>query len=108
MLTGAELATMSDEALWHARRAHRRSSPRSIRNQKERIIRALRKTGHVVGYLGDGINDAPALHAADVGISVDTRGGRRQGSRRHRAAASATSTCCAAASRRAARRSPTR
>lgn len=39
-------------------------------NQKERIIRALRKAGHVVGYMGDGINDAPALHAADVGLSV--------------------------------------
>jgi len=40
-------------------------------NQKERIIQALRKRGHVVGYLGDGINDAPALHEADIGISVD-------------------------------------
>ena len=39
--------------------------------QKERIILALKKAGHVVGYLGDGINDAPALHAADVGLSVD-------------------------------------
>lgn len=40
--------------------------------QKERIIRALQRAGQVVGYLGDGINDAPALQAADVGISVDT------------------------------------
>src|SRR5213592_3144102 len=43
---------------------------RSIPN-KERIVRALQKTGHSVGYLGDGINDAPALQAADVGISVE-------------------------------------
>lgn len=41
-------------------------------NQKERIIEALRSRGHVVGYLGDGINDAPALHEADIGISVDS------------------------------------
>ena len=40
--------------------------------QKARVIRALRANGHVVGYLGDGINDSPALTAADVGISVDT------------------------------------
>ena len=41
-------------------------------NQKERIILALRHSGNVVGYMGDGINDAPALHAADASISVDT------------------------------------
>jgi P-type E1-E2 ATPase len=40
--------------------------------QKNRIILALKARGHVVGYLGDGINDAPSLHTADVGISVST------------------------------------
>ena len=40
--------------------------------QKERLVRALRSKGHVVGFLGDGINDAPALRAADIGISVDS------------------------------------
>jgi Mg2+-importing ATPase len=69
--TGAELNAMSDEALRHAAQeatVFAEVDP----NQKERIILALRKTGHVVGYMGDGINDAPALHAADAGISVDT------------------------------------
>ena len=40
--------------------------------QKNRVIQALKRRGYVVGYLGDGINDAPSLHSADVGISVDT------------------------------------
>jgi P-type Mg2+ transporter len=70
-LTGADLNAMSDEALLHA--AQQATVFAEVDpNQKERIILALRKTGHVVGYMGDGINDAPALHAADVGISVDT------------------------------------
>ncbi len=70
VVTGAELNQMHDEALW--RQADRANLFAEVDpNQKERIISALRKTGHVVGYLGDGINDAPALHAADVGISVN-------------------------------------
>ncbi len=61
---------MSDEALWH--QAPRTELFVEIEpQQKERIVRALQKSGHAVGYLGDGINDAPALHAADIGISVD-------------------------------------
>jgi Mg2+-importing ATPase len=71
LLTGRELDELHDEALWH--RAERTTIFAEVDpNQKERIINALRRTGHVVGYLGDGINDAPSLHAADVGVSVDT------------------------------------
>jgi Mg2+-importing ATPase len=71
ILTGPELMHLSDEAL--IQRAPTIDVFAQIEpNQKERIILALKKGGCVVGYLGDGINDAPALHAADVGISVDT------------------------------------
>lgn len=69
VLTGAELRAMSDDALPVA--ANGTDIFAEVEpNQKERVIRALRKSGHVVGYIGDGINDAPALHAADVSISV--------------------------------------
>ena len=71
VLSGQKIRKMSDRALMH----------QSVRtdifaevepNQKERIILSLKKSGNVVGFMGDGINDASALHAADVGISVDS------------------------------------
>ena len=71
IITGPELRQMSDGALLRSVGAvdvFAEIEP----NQKERIIIAMRKAGNVVGYMGDGINDASALHAADVGISVDT------------------------------------
>lgn len=70
-LTGSELEKLSDEALMH--RVQETNVFAEVEpNQKERIIIALKKAGNVVGYLGDGINDASALHAADVGISVES------------------------------------
>ena len=71
VLTGRELDDMRDEALWHAAEGTDLFAEVDP-NQKERIILALKKMGHVVGYMGDGINDAPSLHAADIGISVDS------------------------------------
>jgi Mg2+-importing ATPase len=69
LLTGQQLRQLHDEALWQL--AEQTTIFAEVDpNQKERIISALRRTGHVVGYLGDGINDAPALHLADVGVSV--------------------------------------
>jgi P-type Mg2+ transporter len=70
VLTGDELMRLSDEALW-SRIETTNIFAEVDPNQKERIILALKKKSHVVGYMGDGINDAPALHAADVSISVD-------------------------------------
>jgi Mg2+-importing ATPase len=71
MLTGTELAAMSEEALG-ARIEDVNLFCRVTPSQKNRIIIALKRSGHVVGFLGDGINDAPSLHTADVGISVDS------------------------------------
>jgi len=71
IVLGAELDAMSDAELAHAARTHQVFA-RLTPQHKERIVLALRQAGHVVGFIGDGINDAPALRAADVGISVDT------------------------------------
>ena len=70
VLTGTELAVMNDDAL-RARVEDVSLFCRVNPAQKNRIILALKARGHVVGYLGDGINDAPSLHTADVGISVE-------------------------------------
>ncbi len=71
ILTGPDLSQLSDPALLK-RVADVDVFAEIEPNQKERIILALRKAGNVVGYMGDGINDASALHAADVGISVES------------------------------------
>jgi Mg2+-importing ATPase len=71
VLTGAELDKLHDEALWHA--AERTDLFVEVDpNQKERIILSLKKMGHVVGFMGDGVNDAPAMHAADTSLSVES------------------------------------
>jgi Mg2+-importing ATPase len=69
VVTGEELAAMPEEALL-GRLAAVRVFCRVQPQDKHRVILALKRTGRAVGFLGDGINDAPALHAADVGISV--------------------------------------
>ena len=71
ILLGSKVETMTDDELAQAAETSHvfaRLSPA----HKQRIIRALQHKGHVVGFMGDGINDSPALHVADVGISVDS------------------------------------
>jgi Mg2+-importing ATPase len=70
LLSGSEIAAMDDHAL-AAVVEETTLFCRVTPPQKNRIILALKRRGRVVGYLGDGINDAPALHSADVGLSVD-------------------------------------
>jgi len=70
ILKGSEVAAMDDKAL--AKAAEQATVFDKLEpDQKRRIISVLRARGHVVGFMGDGINDAPALEAADIGISVD-------------------------------------
>ncbi len=71
MLLGEAVEKMSDAELADAAEKTTLFA-RLTPAHKQRIVRLLRSKGHVVGFMGDGINDAPALHAADIGISVDT------------------------------------
>lgn len=71
VLTGRDIENMDNVALLDAVKTcdlFAKLSP----SQKERVVKAFQEAGHTVGYMGDGINDAPPLHQADVGISVDT------------------------------------
>jgi Mg2+-importing ATPase len=71
LLLGSQIETMSETELAEAASATSLFA-RLVPAHKERLIRALQSKGHVLGFMGDGINDAPALKAADVGISVDS------------------------------------
>jgi P-type Mg2+ transporter len=71
ILLGSQVERMNDQELADTA-DHTTVFAKITPAQKERIVRALHLKGHVVGFLGDGINDSPALKAADVGISVDT------------------------------------
>ncbi len=71
VLLGGDVERMGDEELGRAVESHNLFA-RLTPMHKERIVRRLRANGHVVGFMGDGINDAPALRAADIGISVDS------------------------------------
>ena len=70
-LLGSQVDAMDEDTLKAAVNAHN-AFAKLTPLHKERIVRALRASGHVVGFMGDGINDAPALRAADIGISVDS------------------------------------
>jgi Mg2+-importing ATPase len=70
LLTGGDLSQLAGAALWRAveqAEIFAEVDP----NQKEQIVLALKRAGHVVGFLGDGVNDAPAMHAADTSVSVE-------------------------------------
>ncbi len=71
LLTGSDVERMDDASLFNAVKScdvFAKLSP----SQKKRVVKVFQTAGHTVGYMGDGINDAPALHQADVGISVDS------------------------------------
>ena len=71
LVNGAELEKLTDAQLAEVVQSHNVFT-KLTPNHKDRVVTRLRANGHVVGFMGDGINDAPALRAADIGISVDT------------------------------------
>lgn len=71
MLLGADLENMTDMELAHAAQTANVFA-KLTPQQKARVVRVLRESGHTVGFMGDGINDAAAMKSADSGISVDT------------------------------------
>ena len=71
LLEGSQIAELDDEQL-AKRAANTTVFAKLSPSQKSRVVRILREQGHAVGFMGDGINDAEAMHVADVGISVDT------------------------------------
>ncbi len=73
VLTGPEVAVMDDETL-RLRLAHTQVCARLVPEQKLRLVRMLQQHGEIVGMTGDGVNDAPALKAADIGIAMGERG----------------------------------
>jgi Ca2+-transporting ATPase len=73
MITGDEINQLSDDALQHHLN-HVSVVARVVPEQKLRIIKALQKNGHIVAMTGDGVNDAPALKAANIGIAMGNKG----------------------------------
>jgi P-type Mg2+ transporter len=71
IVLGSEIEAMNDEQLADVAEQHNVFA-RLTPTHKDRLVRALRSRGHIVGFLGDGINDAPAIRTADIGISVDS------------------------------------
>ena len=105
-MTGDDIDRLDDAALGHVAEqasVFARVSPA----QKNRIILALKRRGHVVGYMGDGINDAPSLHTADVGISVMTAADVAREAADIILRRSRASACCTAAFSRAGARPAT-